>query len=58
MNYENYMQSELNVRPDNYIYQSSELLEALLPHLEFQERYEDCAKIVKIIKNRQIINLK
>lgn len=54
-----YMLSELNILPENYIYQTSELLTALLPHLEKLEHFEKCALITQILnKRKEIKNFK
>lgn len=50
-----FLLSELNIESDNYIYQTNELLTALLPLLEERERFEDCAIIADILNKRGII---
>jgi hypothetical protein len=54
----NYLTEELNIKQENLIYQTSELLTALLPILEQRESYEKCAEIVRILKIRENLKIK
>lgn len=51
----NYLIEELNIPIDQLIYQTSELLTALLPILEKREEYSKCARIMQIFEMRKII---
>ncbi len=53
-----FLTEELKLPSNKYVYQTNELLMSLLPHLEKQDRFEDCIVIQKILEKRKEINFK
>jgi hypothetical protein len=54
----NHIIEELKIPVNQLIYQHTELLILLLPHLEKLEEYGKCAEIVRILKIRENLKIK